>query len=191
MNFVNKYYFCHRCKCKKFSEYHNIHAENKNLKRQKIVRCIDMIKNPPCDQPMVPIGSQEMFRVFWLYSNPTVLRHLLYRGICISREWSSAVPPSNCLRSASFEANIKRLTPAKIEQNVKTSIMCTCGKLVSANTGYPLLIKCPLSTLKICCFYFLRHHMASLCHIISLYGNFDIRFLGEPHHREDTFATWV
>ena len=82
------------------------------------------------------VYPQSMFlakiRKIGIYSIPTVSRYLLYRGICISRERSSAVPPSNGLCSASFEANVKRLTPAKSDQDGKTSgkIMCTFTKIM-------------------------------------------------------------
>ena len=52
-------------------------------------------------------------------TDPTISRHLLYRGICTTHEFSSTALPSNYLRSTPFKANVKFSLPAKIVQNVK------------------------------------------------------------------------
>ena len=49
-----------------------------------------------------------------VYSNPTLSRVLLYRGIYIPRAFSDTLPPSVCLRSQPLEANVKLLKANKI-----------------------------------------------------------------------------
>ena len=52
-----------------------------------------------------------------LYSNPSLSRHLLYRGICRSHEFSGTAPPSNCLHPTYWKVVFNFSFPAK-NQNV-------------------------------------------------------------------------
>ena len=127
---------------------------------------------------------------FYLYSDPTISRHLLYRGICISREFSSTAPPSDYLRSrqmsnSHFQQKLCKISRILVSKFI--TLQKSCRKRVFAQTGYTLPIKCPLSTSNIHCFCFLetaicrldvRDHVPLLGHVISLYGNSDIRILG-------------
>ena len=125
-----------------------------------------------------------------VYSDPTISRHLLYRGICISRELSSTAHPSGYLRSRQmsnphFQQKLCKIS--RILDSKFITLQTSCRKRVFAQTGYILLIKCLLSTSNTHCFYFLqtairrldvRDHVPLLGHVTSLYGNSDIRILG-------------
>ena len=141
------------------------------------------------------------FKIFFLYSDPTISRHLLYRGISISRELSSTAPPSDYLRSrqmsnSHFQQKLCKISRILVSKFI--TLQNSCRKRVFAQTGYTLPIRCLLSTSNIHCFYFLqtaichlnvRDHVPLLGQVISLYGNSDIRILGEPRDTEDTFGT--
>ena len=136
-----------------------------------------------------------------VYSDPTISRHLLYRGISISHELSSTAPPSDYLRSrqmsnSHFQQKLCKISRILVSKFI--TLQKSCRKRDFAQTGYTLPIKCLLSTSNIHCFYFLqtaicrlnvRDHVPLPGHVISLYGNSDIRNLGEPRDTEDTFGT--
>ena len=48
-----------------------------------------------------------------IYSNPSLSRHLLYYGICISHESSGTTPPRDCLHPTYWRLIFNLSTPAK------------------------------------------------------------------------------
>ena len=142
-----------------------------------------------------------------LYSDPTISRHLLYRGISISRELSSTAPPSDYLRSrqmssSHFQQQLCKISRILVSKFITLQKSCRkrfffffLHKLVTT-----LPVKCPLGTSNIRYFYFLhtvicrldvRDHVPLVGHVISLYGNSDIHILGEPRDTEVAFGTWA
>ena len=94
-----------------------------------------------------------------LYSDPTISRHLLYRGISISRELSSTAPPSDYLRSrqmsnSHFQQKLCKISRILVSKFI--TLQNSCRKRVFAQTGYTLPIKCLLSTPNIHSFYFFK-----------------------------------
>ena len=86
-----------------------------------------------------------------VYSDPTISRHQLYRGICISRELSGTAPPSDYLRSRQMSNSHFQPKLCKISSILVSKIITLqklCRKRVFAQTGYTLPIKCPLSPSK-------------------------------------------
>ena len=138
-----------------------------------------------------------------IYSDPTISRHLLYRGICISRELSSTAPlviiyVQGKMSNSHFQQKLCKISRILVSKFI--ILQNSCRKHVFAQAGYALPIKCPLSTSNIYCFYFLqtaicrldvRDYVPLLGHVIFLYGNSDIRIFGEPYGTEVTFGTWA
>ena len=118
--------------------------------------------------------------MYLVYANPTVYSDsfetllkkytptLLYRGIfCIASFAYHANFGAQCPLAIVYVRHISRQTSnaqlhrklskmSRIMVNKCIPLQKSCRKLVSANTGYPFPMKCPLSPLKIHCFYFLR-----------------------------------
>ena len=110
----------------------------------------------------IPAGGEEnsllvrtRFPSCHLYSDPTISRHLLYRGISISRELSSTAPPSDYLRSRQMSSSHFQQQLCKISRILVSKFITlqkSCRKrFFFTQTGYhpsrkmsPQYIKHPL-----------------------------------------------